>query len=575
MKIVVTKYQWVDSVALNNCNLFQNIYAVGDLTTTELTIYDGNLATPQYLVRDSLEDVEYTFEDVDDTDNSLLFEPSEVSFKVINSNFPTATDMFSFFSMQEANPRIKWKFDLYNSEDTLIYTGIIYKDGVKCNNRRDAIIDITVLGLEKEFKLFFENITLYGFEFLPTTTLPITLAGLQFAKLSGVLQSNFYSVVFDFTSDSSHFVHEYYVNNVPYIYTPHNYMKEYSLLLLKSGYDCFVRDEIDRFTWFNSLMLSMGWRWFFKNGVLNIVKRGKRRATTLTIDYNDVRNSIIRHGISNRLQLHQADSVIINDGQWFSDTRENTSTALNITTSTSGIFFYLGGERNVVFSNSVDYSNVTRPFKRLAFNSGSSTYSRVYGDFAFTRKADDDNDSYRNSYYTNVDPGENATETVRSYRKQNTIYVNPYIPSHENSGSLQTAYARFTGFHPLTQDIYYGNGNGYYADFRLPDAAINYTGNAGNHLLRWDSANNYYENYEQYVQTQEFADNFKPFLRNQSEIIFEFEYFGVVNDPVQDIELINYPFGDYETLYFSIEKLRFNERTGKTVFQTLMYPPDE
>ena len=559
MRIDCLKYRWDTSTDKSDVNFFSD----------EVPTLVQTVDLFPFLIKDSMSNIEYGFEDIDEN-NSLYFTASNVSFQCISDNqdnLINAFNLIDFFEVFEVNEYIRWRINVYNNSNTLIYSGILSKDGISIDGVSKKLLDITVVGEEKETQRYFSNKKLVPTEELPLAVLPIplNLTGLQFFWLGDVLKRNFPTVNFQFERDLTNFIGKYYVANRPYTYSNLINTTLNGTLHIKTGYKSFYNDNVDRYTWFNSLCLAMGWTWFFYLGELVIRRRSDSDYPTLTIDANE---SNLKTSVTNNVQQFPVDNVIIADGQYYGDTSETSETAMNYALTFVGPFHYLGGDRAVVFSKDNDYWNYTRPFNSLLFNSlpGGGYYIRGLLDWTFARREEDNNFLYKT-----MSLGLQTREVVErqlNFTKQKTLFINPVVCSTDYGGTLDVTLARTVNSH------FYGNGNCHSIDYSEETDVnrISYTGNVATSLLMYDTTRDLYLTYEDYTNTLEFKNNFSKYISSNNQIIFSGDFYGEMSNPLQTIEFTNYAYANFTGKKFSIQRLNFHP-INKTYSLTLIQLP--
>ena len=573
MRIICTKYEWDISIAVNDINFFNS--DAGSQTQTEIDLYP-------YLIKGSLGEFEYPFEKIN-SNNTLSVQASNVGFSLI-SNYGGGTDLSEFFEIDKVNPYIRFKVDFYDEDNELIFPGIIYKDGINCPNKKNAVLKIIAIDYTVEFQKYYANIPVV--EYINEALLPLLirdlanpsedLAGLKFHRLSTAILQNFGAV--NYNAASFVFLADWFMASRPYIYYPaSNVISDDAggLLLMKSGYESFFLDQVDRFTWFNSILLSMGWRWCFYLGSLNVQKRDEVSTQIKIYDYNNSEISLMEHGITNLLESYKVDNIIIRNGEYYgsSDTTIRTMINWGVITGTGTNqqidYTYLGGNTDNVYSSTNPVINVTKPFKSLNFiplGLRPPSYSRNMQPYKFNVEGDDDDYYHRQKQFRFGVTLEDQLEITNSvYPKTSTLIINPYIPDYKNSGVLDFNHAR------ETSTTFYGNGNAYQKNHDFGTSGFGYTGNAGASLMQLsqNSLGDYWQNYDGYTRSEDFANQFKPFLKSPNAVLFDMTVNEFVSNPLQGIQIINYPYGTESTLNFTIQRMASDYFGKQTKFLLL------
>jgi hypothetical protein len=547
LKLKVTKYEWAVGTADIDINIFSSVTPT--ITRDDVDLYD-------YYIKDTMGDISYSFEDIN-TDNTLYTTASNVTFDCINDIY-NDTVLTEYFGCYESNKYVKWKVDYYNDDNEIIDKFILYKDGINIDSIENQILSFTILGYEKEFKSYFDNVPLIDSNF---TNIGSGYNGLEWYYLNNVLKKNFENVEFEFETNPYAVVNSYAMANRPYTYYPVSDWKDYGQVLhIKTGYDCYYYDGINKFTFLNSLLLPMGWIWYFKLGKLIIQNRADTIYDILEVDFNE---TFMEQSLEHNYNQFQLDNVIIEDGSYFDNGKDRTSDlsafcVFDASRSTSAASHNLSGDTVYVYSNLNKYINKSRPFRDL-FIVDTDTYTTTFYNHNFAhRSADSTNDYYaiEEIELDTVSPY-NFTKTKYSYDRNKSLILTPYVNSQENSG----------GFDRNNRNAdtggYYGKGNFFYAQNQpISDSMGLYNGSVANSIFKF--VDGQYQNYEQYTNTETFQRNFKKFLKTNDEVILRIDLKTVISDPQQRIQITNYPYADIDGKTFSIVGLNYNERNETT-----------
>lgn len=559
MRLVCKKYQWSSTTLPEERNFFSSI-APTLIETIDLS---------SYVVKNSLGEVSYTFEDIND-ENNLHTEASSFSFEVkSNISGPnTRGHLKDFFEVSSPNSLIRWLLDFYSDENILLHQSIIYKDGIKLSVTKKDILSINSVGYEKEFERYFANKPLVSSSTLANVSSQTILQynGLRLFTLRDVFLKNFTSVEFDFGALRPSFIDDWYVLEKPYTYSPSDVLYNYGdLFHCKTGYACYENDGVDRFTFFSSLLKVMGWVWGFYLGKLYIKRRSDAGLETVNINYAD---QGIEDGFENKILSKQVDAIIIDDGEYFALEKgnENTLGGLSIFSAATNKSFYLGGSRKV-FYGTFPYTNIQRPFKRIEYVPSENVYLNDYRNWTFERES---STIRRNGYdfeFLSIDSISpyHITKSPVAYPEFRTLNINPIINSQDNSGGYDKNNPR------ADTGAYYGNGNFFsVANQPITDSHVLYRGNPGNALIKWDATYNKFINYEIYCESQEFKNNFKKFLRSDIQTIFNVEVRGLYTDPFVNYKLSDYHYDrtvESKTLSLVGSSWDYRKRRTKLTFQ--------
>jgi hypothetical protein len=316
-----------------------------------------------YLIKGGLGKISYQSSKIDE-ENTQFIEAGSVDIQVLNiakgwSNTINYSNIaFTLSDWFELNNFVKQFVFLLEIRQTesgeLIWSGVIRKEGISFPQRNNEEMNISAISLDKEFAEYYSNKPLVSFDEFPEVNMTFNLAKLDFTTLDWVLLKNFPNVNFEFGS----FIYDYRVANRGYLYAPlPDILILTNTLSLMAGYEQFYLDNLDRYTYFNSIMLGMGWRWFFKGDTMYIRERYDETVTTTTLDYSE---DFIGHGLSLKVDTARK-QVAVYAGR-ISGIREEiidrVSHAVNLQMIPSpfnvAAYYYLGGHSWKIFQ--VDYS---------------------------------------------------------------------------------------------------------------------------------------------------------------------------------------------------------------------------
>jgi len=562
LKITCIKYRFADSTELPEVNYFSE--------ASENT-RDGIELMP-YLMENGLSEITYPKNKVDEN-NIVFIESGDVSLNLTNTlqgygdlnNYLNLTevlltDFFGFYTPEKSI----FKVEIFDNDDDSLFTGIFRKYDIVFSDRTNEILSINIKGLDKEFAEYYESKRLIPFDEMYNASYSnVNFTGLKFSPLKEVLKKNFPKVLFNFETVSDHFIHQYIVAGKPYIYHPFTYMplsNANNVLTLKTGYECFYEDATLKYDYFNSLIMSMGWKWSFKNGVMVIEKRADTSKSNYVIDYSDV----LSHSVENELS-QIINSVVIDNGQYYginNNEIQEDPNAMNIYSSDSQKYHYLGGQSKAVYSNG-EYNNTEKPY--ASFNLIGTSYFRTFLNWRFTtEKAGDSKDtSLRLRHFFGLNEfGYLYQFQSYNYDLNKTIYFKPRIPSFYNSGALDTANARpILNINPA---YVYGNGNFLRKDFAGNEHTIYFEGNPGSSMLKINTFLTSYEPYDYYIQTNEFKNNLKTLTNDADSSIINITVNGLIKDFDKNFMISGYPYANYTSKVFTFTEISYDVLGNKT-----------
>ncbi len=568
MRLECLKYRWVAGTLDVEINFFSDTVQQPNLESS-IDLYD-------YYILDTMSDVSYSKEAVESSGSttSLLLECSNLNFQCITDIY-SGTDLIDYFEIFTKDKYTRYKFNYYDDDDILIYTGILYKDGIDIDAIENQILSFTVIGYEKEFKEYYTNKPLEQSTHFASVESGVN--GLKYFVFESALQYNFIGVDFNFTDSITN---GYYMAEKPFTYlqsrTPgmHKFKDYGDILHIKTGYECYRLDTINKFTWLDSIMIPMGWVWFFYLGKLVIQERAAADYDVLELDYDNIQ---LTNAVSHNYNQFQVDNIIIEDGRYFDkgSDRQSVNSCFSVNDRARGlpdsehVTHTLTGDVAVIYSNISVYLNQFRPFRTARIVNVNHYQLRPEG-HTFTREyLSDDYNTYLNRTYlyrqNEVDLF-TFIESRLAYNSNTSLILKPYINSDDNSGAID-----INNIFAEDNNPYYGAGNYFKAAIQtVTNSQGFYNGSAANSIFSNDSGN-LYINYEMYSQSETFRKNFRKFLKSNDEIIFEVSVKQLITNPLQNIKITNYPYANIEDKIFSILKLSFNERkrTSKLTLQMI------
>lgn len=542
MKILCKKYQFNSNIEIQEVNFF-----TADNNNTLLQTID----LYDYLVKQSLSPIEISVETVDDN-QKLFYETSNVTLKCFNKIVNGNVTLANFFQLYNQDSYFKYLINIeYNNN--IVYTGILYPENIKMLDREQEIIDLSIVGLEKEFKEYYSN------KYIPSlpaneTALPtqFVLPGFNSSELGYHLRHTFFNSPY-ITNIKLIGIGLYYIIHQPYLYRPDNRFIN-NEVFVKTGYKCYQRDEFNLYEFFKSICLSMGWVWYFDNREMIIRNRyDVNNFPVLEIDYNE---KFEKHDVENQFSDIGADNVMIDDGEFWSNgylltpTNGHTLKEIDIT-----------GSRRIVLSDKNVDTVTTNPFRQLKFIS--TSYEINYSDFKVYKFGEENltNINLKEVYcYPSSDPL-NIIENNKSYNASMTLKVNPIINSRNQAGLINITQAR-----TAPNGDNYGYGNYFTTNISLSDNTFAYRGNPGNCLVRYNTESTHLnENYQHYITTEAFKNNFRPLLKSKLQLLLTIEYDGVLTNPSYIVKIKNYPYSNSVHDYtFSVQKIKYDLINKKT-----------
>ena len=549
MKLICDRYYFPNEVDLKDVNFFNDEHEPS---------WGGGFDLYPYLVRDSLEDTDYQFEKIDNTDQTLYIEASSKRFRLDDDTFTDiggGQKLSKFFMIYEDSSRYRWHLTIFDDNDIAIFKGLIYRENVRFPDREKEVMNITAVGYEQEFKDFCANRAMQS---LPETLKKMWgLTNFNAEYFIPMLDANLPdSIITDM--EVSYFISLHRVCTNPYFYAPHNSFTN-ATIAVPTGYHSFMWDGIDFYTYFNSLLLSKGWVWYFYLGKLIIQERAALQFDELILDYNEVD---IKHDVESLVSEMLVENIIIDCGEFYASNKLRPVTTYGKQ--------YVGGNRKAVY-NETGYDTCHDktsliPFYKIHYYVGAT------GEHIYETKMDNHKTfisigetqwTYNFHEFHIWYPNTEITRKNYGYAQQKTLCISPVINSQTYAGGLDVLQAR-------TNDMgYYGNGNFYSVNKPAGDYDFRYVGNPGMSLIRVAGTNSV-KTYFDDLNGDNFKQNFKGFLRSNVQVTFKFDIDMLITDPRKIIKIINYPYHDINDQRFAIRGLSYHEQKETSTLKLQM-----
>lgn len=551
IEIICRKYSWTNLQGYGNYyrNFFQTDSDYFPTYESQIDLYD-------YLVMDSLSDIEYTFDEFSFELDKIVKESSSVSLKLNNlKEVPTGVNLSTWFSIYSDNKQF-YKYTItikYNG--TIKYFGVLYNEGIKFNNRIKEVIDIDVKGFESEFKDYYSNKRLSEITYFALSPSGIiTTRDFKFAYLSEVLDKNiqsnwfWYGWYFDVANYDN--AQDYYmVSKIGYMFAPaaFGYWNKGSLYF-PCGYDDFYNQGVNFFTYFDSLCNSMGWVWYFDFVVsgtearprLRIKKRSQIYASSLSLNFS----KSMGHSINSANMDIKADVIMMGGG--------------GVTFDDEVFPYNLENLAKILITRDKTFTNYFSPFEPQGFtffDSGVKFYSfNTYENYRITTLITDELISFK--------IGKSSTEFDYLDFDRNNILEIPLIENNSYKTRINTSDVR-------NNDAGYWNGITNANALGTSGTDMLYWGNPGGMILikKMYGAIISYVTYPEYIHTTNFRENFYKYLRGKEAFILEVDVNQLITDPAQSIYITGYDSDNatnnllVNNKYYSILSLSYNLKT--------------
>lgn len=576
MIITCKKYQFTLPPVPNERNWFS--------VETKTLIETIDLA--DYLVKDGLGRLKYATSRQDEQ-NTQYIESGSTEISVLNmiegwgslGEYVVTNKLTDFFEFYNFTEQFIFYIEIREDERSeIIWAGVVRKEGISIPDRKSEVLEITILSLDKEFADYYSNKSLVSFDEFPEVNMRFQLTGLRFTTLDWIFLKNFPNVNFTFTTPT--FISDYRVAERGYFYAPmsflfNHYLEGTDTLSLMAGYEQFYLDNLNRYEYFNSIMLGMGWRWYFKGDTMYIQRRYELENDITQIDFED---SFIGHGVSHE-SINTIKQVAVYSGEIYGARNaviDTEPTAMNLAYLPPVVaalnYYYLGGHAWKIYKDKYEGGNYNFPYDELQFvQSGiigepdRGAYIPQHNgevitvaDRAEERGGQDDKLTLKK--ISNVIVFWNALENVEtfSFADTETINLKPYSVSQANGFHLDISQAR------KTNNQFYGNGNAYNAAQDAGNNGIYSLGTPATGLLKYNGTSTKYEDYNYYLSTDEFQSNMKTYTGGTDKIIINCVVNGIYTTVGARYQITNYPYANIAGVTFvaeSVEADLMNEVT--------------
>lgn len=538
MRLQCIKYEF-NTTDLADVNFFNADVDITQLATVDL--YD-------YLILDSMKDNSYKAPNVSEVTQSYYFEANGVQFDL--SGAKDYEYMIDFFEIMTNEIKYKWILNQFDENGTLIFTSIISKDNVKMPSVEEKIINVQSTAYELEFRSWFQEKKLFS---LTGWTPEFSLNGFYGQPLTSVLTQLFgndfiQQIVLD--SDIS----EWRVAQRGYFYLPITDFVDSQMDIL-SGYDSFVYQQLSCFEYLNSLCKCMGWKWFFYLGKLYIKNLYATQGEIIDIDYNSLgRNGVMETGIENTFLNLKIENVILDNGSY----EGGSDSLLYYPYGVPQRYYYLGGGRRIIYSKSY-YNNLSLPFEKASlanFPEGRKGYVRnVPPTTNFLKFKDENLGFYRFDNILVQVIGQEPLSNLVTYGETKTLKIEVAVNS-ERTRRIDRENVRFNG-NGIDNGIFDANRD----DPFITESDLQFTGNVGAMLYKYNSTLNKYVTYQWYVRySQQFKDNFSTYLGSDLLQLFTIRGDGIQYSPLNRYRIINYPYiNNLDDKVLSMQFLSFNQ----------------
>jgi len=460
--------------------------------------------------------------------NNLYFETSNIDLKLSDleggHGLETSVTLSTFFMLFDDTRFIKWKVEILNS-GSLVWQGIVYQEGIKENFTQDndnKTLEVLCLGWETEFKEYYSNKALpyYG---LGTWSyqMPYTPPGgiFQWLSIKGKPITMLLGEIMPITMNFQSGLSSWFVADYGFLFISLSTEKQW---LVKEGYQRIASQETC-YGFLEKICNAMGWVWFFSvvNGEysLTIKQRGVSSGLAqLTIPYED----FIRWEVTKHPKIVTYDYVIILDGTFLGG-----NLGFPEGYSIPEIGFDHRGERMAIITDKLNVTNESRHWSYMEGEAGSEDYvlKRNVG-YKFSKYAGETDDNFNISVHTRGSTVANSTIETYTLPKDKILFVNGGDAGQYFTGCYMDNTSNFlweTGLDwlPMTHPMLLFKGCYGSMLFQHVGGLVSNT-------------------WTQLAQTDEWKNNFRPFLNSRLNRQVTIRVKDLITDPLQYIEVTGY-----------------------------------
>ena len=456
--------------------------------------------------------------------HNLFFESSNIDFKLTDLE---STSLSDYFNLYNDTRFIKYIVDIWK-DGQVIWKGIIKQEGIKktfSTGNDNEVLSVLAIGWESEFKEYFSNKELpewssstYQFPFQIWQTAPGGTADWEtiYGRSFMYFLSSITGQQIDYESDLG----DWNISRNAFLHNKGSYKNWF----IKSGYLRMWTEE-SIYGFMEKVCNAMGWVWYMYllSGYdtvwgLTIKKRGGATGlSTLAIPYSD----FISWSVEKNDKIVTYDYIIVLDGHFIGGNQGFPEGY-----SVPEVGFDHRGERMAVISDKISTENRTNHWQIIdgtagvgdpIIGSGGYDLERRYG-YKFAKYAGETDEYFNIKVHTRGTTAANSTTIGYSLPKERILFVNGGDSKNFYTGCYMDNTSNF-----LWEPGLVGTP--------MTDAMLLWKGNHGSMMFQQSG----YDliNYQTYTQTDEFANNFRPFLDSRKNQKVTIRVKQVITDPLQ------------------------------------------
>lgn len=529
IKILCQGFAWADSVPLEKCNFFSS--ETRTPFTQEIDLMD-------FVVRGGLGKIEFSMDDAENENGikSLFYTTSNLQLKLsgikpVNSR----TTLKEFFEItSDVSERHSYLVRVYYNND-LLYRGTVYQDGLRMpfNISNDSeIISCLIIGFENEMKTHFSNENIID----DNTLYWINIAGtIDVRRFHVLLETNFQNPFITGYEYEPDIIEWYSARHPRFIQR-----SDIGFWHNRQGYERLKWNN-SKWNWFISTINCMGWIFFIYRDKLYIKNRSSHTAPLIDVNFEDIANG---YELGKRKPNAEFDYIMLIDGAYYGGDAAFFGNPMIPGINNERPF---KGERPVILTNKVNLHLNTAHFSSVNGSNGSG-YSLNNGISYRFSKFRTENDSrfwMYNIYHTGS--GFNFGADIVEIEQDKILRL--------NGGSSSNNWWRVR----LDQGIDSAFDNAANFPPTMPNQ-MEFTGCAGSALIKRNPLNGnlLMENYEMYVQSARFRNNYAKYLGTKSSIFMSTKLSYILTNPLVDFRFVNSGEAFFDSSRFSITSMKID-----------------
>ncbi len=537
IKILCQGYQWSDTIPLQKCNFF---------SSEPRTPFTPEIDLMDFVVTGGLGNLKF---DMDDSENengisSMFFVSGNITLKLtgakeINSDFPTLKEYFEITS--DVSDRHSYLVRVYHDNE-LLFQGTVYQDGLKepfNNGESSEIISCLIVGFENEMKNHFSNENIVNDDDIFWLSIDNNIYVRSFQAILNINFNNPFITSYNLENE----INEYYVARHP------RFVKNDTVGLWhnRQGYERLKWNNT-KWNWFISTLNCKGWMFFIYKNTLYIKNRSSYSAPLTDIEFSELTN----YDLGKRKPNDTFDYIMLIDGAYYGGDNAFFGNPAIPGINNERPF---KGERPVILTAKKQLHKNTAHFSGVNGSNGSG-YSLISStDYRFSKYRSENDSSFSMYNIFHIGSGLNFGAEIIEIEQSKILRLNGGSSSNnwwrvELSQGLDSAFDKNANFPPTNPN------------------QMEFTGCAGSALIKRNPGNPnlMLQNYQDYVNSALFVNNYAKYLDAKSTIFLTGEMNGIQKNPLQDFRFINSGDSFFDNARWSINSLEIDLENEKTIY---------